>query len=251
MTNHHPPYDDGQLEPVSAPRRSARKPIALAAAGALLVGAAVAFGAWWLQRGPDFPDEWDPEVADFADFVEKERGLEFDHPVYVDFLSDAEFEKEVTSEDSELTDEDREEIEQAEAQMRALGLLAPGTDLLDATNDLLAGGVVGLYDHEDKRIRMRGTDLTPNVRSTLVHELTHALQDQRFDLEAKIKEHEADDDSSAAAVWSGIIEGDADRVEEAWAASLPAAEPSARRWRRPRRPRAARRARTWPRSPRS
>lgn len=224
MTNHHPPYDDGQLAPATAPRRSARKPIALAAAGVLLVGAAVAFGAWWLQRGPDFPDEWDPEVTEFVDFVEKERGLEFDHPVHVDFLSDAAFEKEVTSEDSELTDEDREEIEQAEAQMRALGLLAPGVDLLDATNDLLAGGVVGLYDHEDKRIRMRGTDLTPTVRSTLVHELTHALQDQHFDLEAKGEEHEADDDSSAAAVWSGIVEGDADRVEEAWAASLPAAE---------------------------
>lgn len=223
MTTAYPPYDDGQL-PAPPPRRSRRKPIALTAAGVLLVGSAVAFGAWWLQRGPDFPDEWDPKVTEFVDFVEKERGLDFDHPVYVDFLSDAEFEKEVTSDGSELTDEDREEIEQAEAQMRALGLLAPGVDLLDATNDLLAGGVVGLYDDEDKRIRMRGTELTPNVRSTLVHELTHALQDQHFDLAGKAEEHEDDDDTSASAVWSGIVEGDADRVEEAWAASLPAAE---------------------------
>ena len=30
--------------------------------------------------------------------------------------------------------------------------------------------------------RVRGTELTPAVESTLVHELTHALQDQNFDL---------------------------------------------------------------------
>ena len=37
--------------------------------------------------GPGHPDEWDPRVADLAAFVEDERGLDFDHPVYVDFLT--------------------------------------------------------------------------------------------------------------------------------------------------------------------
>ncbi|GAA4803120.1 hypothetical protein GCM10025786_02200 [Nocardioides caeni] len=186
----------------------------------LLLGSAAAFGAWWLQREPDHPDKWDPRVVEFVDFVEDERGLDFEHPVYVDFLTDEEFDKEVSSDDSELTDEDREEIQQSEGILRALGLLPHDVDLLDATNDLLTGAVIGLYDPEDKRIRMRGTKLTPEVRSTLVHELTHALQDQHFDLEEKADEHEESDDSSAAAVWSAIVEGDADRVEDAWAESL-------------------------------
>lgn len=224
MTDLHPPYADGQTQWIEPPRRGRRKAVALGVALLLLIGAAVAFGAWWLQRGPDFPDAWDSRVEPYVEAVEKERGLEFEHPVYVDFLSDEEFDEEVTSDDSELTDEEREEIQQAEGMMRALGLLEADTDLLEATNDLTSGGVIGLYDYEDKRIRMRGTELTPTVRSTLVHELTHVLQDQHFDLEKKAEEHEEDEDSSAAATWQAIVEGDADRVEEAWAASLPAAE---------------------------
>lgn len=224
MTDLYPPLPDGQVQWVEPPRRGRHKTIALLVAGLLLVGSAVAFGVWWMQHGPDYPDAWDSRVVPYVEVVEKQRGLEFQHPVHVDFLTDEEFDQEVTSDDSELTDEDREEIRQTEAMMRALGLLDADVDLLKASNDLAAGGVIGLYDYEDERIRMRGTELTPAVRSTLVHELTHVLQDQHFDLEEKSEEHEADDDSSAAAMWQAIVEGDASRVEDDWARTLPAAE---------------------------
>src|SRR5687767_10540895 len=55
--------------------------------GVLVLGlvalATRAFGS----DGPDHPDAWDPRVSDLAAFVEDERGLEFDHPVHVDFLT--------------------------------------------------------------------------------------------------------------------------------------------------------------------
>ena len=203
---------------------SRRRRIALAVTGALLIGAAVGAGVWWTNRGPDHPDEWDARVLPFVKVVEDERGLGFEHPVYVDFLSEKEFKKEVTSEEADLSAEERKEIEQSEGLMRALGFLAGDVDLLDAANDLMGGGVLGLYSHEDKRIRMRGEKLDLATTSTLVHELTHALQDQHFDLEAKAKRHEKDDDYSAGAAWRAIVEGDANRVEAQWGESLPKAE---------------------------
>lgn len=212
------------LPPAPPHRRSRRRPIILGIVALLVVGAATAAGVWWLQRGPDYPDQWDAKVKPYVDYVEKERGLKFEHPVYVDFLTDAEFDKQVTSTDSDLDDKDRKEVRRFEGMLRALGLLPAGVDLLDAVNELSRGSVIGLYDYEDKRIRMRGTTLTLPVRSTLVHELTHVLQDQHYDLEEVAEEQEKDEDTAAESVWQGLVEGDADRVEEAWAASLPKAQ---------------------------
>ncbi|KRB77194.1 hypothetical protein ASE01_10645 [Nocardioides sp. Root190] len=213
---------DSYAPPTARNRR--RKPLLLGLAALLLISAGATAGVWWTQRGPDIPDEWDARVQPYVDIVEKQRGLEFEHPVHVDFLSEAAFQREVTSEESELAEDELEEMEDAAGMMRAIGLLGGDVDLLDVMNDLMAGGVIGLYDPEDKRIRMRGTELTPDVRSTLVHELTHALQDQHFDLEEKREQFEEEDDTSASAVWGALLEGDADRVESAWAESLPAAE---------------------------
>ena len=45
------------------------------------------------------------------------------------------------------------------------------------------GGTLAFYDPTDERVRVRGTEMTVGLEVTLVHELTHALQDQHFDLE--------------------------------------------------------------------
>ena len=199
--------------------------------GALVLAAVVTAGVLWIDRdddeGPARPDDWDARVDDLVEFVEDERGLEFEHPVYIDFLSEKEFKMEVTSEESDLTDEDKEEIEQTAGLMRALGLIDPGVDLFDAVNDLTGGGIIGLYDPEDERIRMRGEKLTPAVKATLVHELTHVLQDQHFDLQAKEEELEDSEDSSADSAWDALVEGDANRIETAWVADLSAKEKQA------------------------
>jgi hypothetical protein len=64
---------------------------------------------------------------------------------------------------------------------------------------------------------VRGSDLTAGVRSTLVHELTHAWDDQHFELERPALE-EADDESYFG--FSALVEGNAVRVEEAWQGTL-------------------------------
>ncbi len=53
----------------------------------------------------------------------------------------------------------------------------------------------------------------------LVHELTHALQDQNFDLGKRFDELDKADDANSSAASSGfdaLVEGDARRIEDKW-----------------------------------
>ena len=162
--------------------------------------------------GDDHPDDWDERVADLAGFVEDERGLEFDHPVAVDFLSEEEYSDATRVEEDGLTDEDRRYLEETTAVMTAMGLIPPGTDLLESSNELGDTGTLAFYDPSSERVVVRGDELTPALRGTLVHELTHVLQDQHFDIQDP-----AIEDTPAA--WEGheaLVEGDAVRIENAW-----------------------------------
>jgi hypothetical protein len=68
---------------------------------------------------------------------------------------------------------------------------------------------------------VRGRDTSPYVRSVLAHELTHALQDQQFDLDRPELDRRSDEESQA---FTGLVEGDAVRIQERYVGSLPAAE---------------------------
>ncbi len=176
-----------------------------AAAGLVLTGG---------ESTPSHPDAWDPRVEELVTFVEEERDLRFDHPVHVDFLSEEAFRAEVTNEDVELTGEERAELDDSAGLLRALGLVAGEVDLFAAGNTLSGDGILGYYDPAEQRITMRGEDLSLAVQSTIVHELTHALQDQHVDLEQEFETPEED------AGFHAIVEGDASRIEAAWVASL-------------------------------
>lgn len=193
----------------------------------LALGAATVY--FVLPRGGSdartYPSSWDPRIAPYVKIAEKQRGLKFQHPVQVYFLPAKEFEKTVTTDDAELTDEDRAEVERMTGEMRALGLLTGDVDLTAAMNDAQSGGVLAYYSLEDETITVRGTKVRPEVRSTLVHELTHVLQDQNFSLGAKyarLQEDEAASDSTALSVLRAIAEGDAERIEAKYRDSLSA-----------------------------
>jgi len=74
---------------------------------------------------------------------------------------------------------------------------------------LLTAGVVGFYDPETKQLVVRGTDTTPFTRRVLAHELTHALDDQHFDLNRQQLD-KADDETGFG--FSALVEGNARRV---------------------------------------
>lgn len=172
-----------------------------------------------------YPKTWDARIQPYAQIAEKKRGLTFLHPVEVRFLPVAKFKKTVTTDEKELDKDDKEEIEQFTGLMRALGLLSGDVDLFKESNDLSSGGTLAYYAFDDERITIRGERITPTMRSTLVHELTHVLQDQHFEVGARIErmsdEEEKDGPSTSEySLLRGILEGDAERVEHLYERSL-------------------------------
>lgn len=159
----------------------------------------------------------DPEVAaaveELSGFVEEQRGRRFLREVPVELLEDDAFVQRLRRD----AEEDREEVEQTAGLLRALGLLDADDDLAAAIEDALGAGVIGFYDPETDELVVRGAELSTKVRSTLVHELVHALDDQHFELE-RPRLDRADDESGFG--FSALVEGDAVRVEEAWVDTL-------------------------------
>jgi hypothetical protein len=175
-----------------------------------------------------YPQRWDRRIAPYAKIAAKQRDLRFEHPVEVRFLPVTRFEKTVTADAGELTAEDRHELDRATGLMRALGLIHGEVDFFEAVNDVSGGGILAYYSFKTQRITIRGKRLTPAIRSTLVHELTHALQDQHFGIGARMKKLEKaakrGEDTSAASVLKAAFEGDADRVQDLYRDSLPPAQ---------------------------
>jgi hypothetical protein len=114
-------------------------------------------------------------------------------------------------------DEGVDDLRDTEVLLKAFGLVEADVDLVEAMRTLLGAGVVGFYDPETDELVVRGTALTPYVRTTIAHELTHALDDQRFDLD-RPEYDDADDEIDFG--FSALVEGNARRVEDAYRAGL-------------------------------
>jgi hypothetical protein len=236
-TNGPPPAAPSGVGSIRFRRRSSAGVSVLIALGVL-----ARFGGWYLideleHRDDDrtsaaatqsqtlqtvpAPAAWDTRIQPLAEFVESERGGAFDHPVTVEFLADADFVAELQSDpdgsdlvrraDGADVDGPTDDSTVFSAEMRALGLLPGGVDFGAAVDDAISDSVVGLYLPDTKRLLVRGDELNPFVASVVVHELTHAWQDQQFGLDQP-----EPDSSEAQAGLTALIEGDARRVENAY-----------------------------------
>jgi hypothetical protein len=152
-------------------------------------------------------------VADISAVVERERGLAFTEPVDVELAGEGEFQRRLLDD----FDEGVDELRDAEVLLKAFGLVEPDVDLVEAMRTLLGAGVVGFYDPETDELVVRGTRLTPYVRTTIAHELTHAVDDQHFDLDRPEYDDAADEIGFG---FTALVEGNARRVEDAYRAGL-------------------------------
>jgi hypothetical protein len=176
------------------------------------------------SAAPSYPATWDKRIEPIADLTADLRGLSFEHPVPVRFLPPATFEKTLKADQGELSKDDRAELQHVTGLLRALGLLAGDVDLEKAVDGFTGGAVLAYYSFDDQRITVRGKTITPSVRATLVHELTHVLQDQNFQVGERIqrldKKSEKGAADSAQTVLSAVVEGDAERVRRLYQDSL-------------------------------
>ena len=146
--------------PPAPPRKKAPLLISLGALALVLVLlAGVGFYVGTRKDGPHYPKEWDARVLDIVSFDENERGLTFKHPVEIEFMTEDDFKAQVTTSDADLSDDDKAKIEQFEASFRALGLIGGDVDLFKSENDIQGGGTLAYYSPEDKKVRVRGTEL--------------------------------------------------------------------------------------------
>ena len=216
-----------EMSDVVSPDGRSKRWIVLALALVVLAGAA-GLGASIVLRGDDekhsYPKAWDPRVKPYVDIVEEERGLTFEHPVKVRFLDAKAFEKTVRTDKEDLDKDDRREIKEDTALFRAFGLISGDVDLFQAFNDAHGSGTLAYYSFDDRVITVRGKKLTLATRATLVHELTHALQDQRFNIsdraEKFAKRAEDGKATTEGDALRAIVEGDAERTADLYKASL-------------------------------
>jgi hypothetical protein len=174
------------------------------------------------DRGAPRLLNWDPKLASIAAEVEAIRGLKFDHAVPVHYLAEAAFQKRLLGDDDPTPNKTRTAaFQRTENLLRALGLLDQPIDLHAATRKAVGADTLAFYDPSVRAVYVRGTDTTaPATRVTLAHELTHALQDQHFNL-IKMQVNAAEHDNST--VVKAVIEGDATYVQNQFAKKLGAA----------------------------
>jgi hypothetical protein len=188
---------------------------------AALVVALAAFGARAVvarrrdERGADpaLSAELQAVIPQLEAFVEAARGLKFLSPVKVSVLGDAAFRRKVN--EGNPADPGADPVETG--FLRALGLVG-AKDRVSSGDSLEPDDVDGYYDSDSKELVVRGARPTPFVRQVLVHELTHALDDQHFGIDPDVQDDEAQLADDA------LVEGDATSVEYRYVDSLSPAE---------------------------
>jgi len=119
-------------------------------------------------------------VDEIFKFASEDTGFAIKHPVKRELASRDVVQKYVESRLSE--DEDAKRLERSEIVLKKFGLLPRDFDLHKFLVGLLREQVAGYYDVRTKTIYLLDWLDAEAQRPVLAHELTHALQDQNYDL---------------------------------------------------------------------
>jgi hypothetical protein len=166
--------------------------------------------------GEDEEEPARPELAPVATIarrVEALRDLRFERVPVPEAVTPEQARREGVSElDREYPEQRRRTDEEI---LKLLGLIDAGADLRELTASLFGEGVAGYYSPRDGRLRTvsgAATGTRVLAEMVLAHELTHALEDQRFGLD--IEDASATDDAALARL--ALIEGTATNLMYAY-----------------------------------
>ena len=151
-------------------------------------------------------------LEDLLHTAEKYRGLKALKPVSAGSLSVRSLKRQMT--ESLPRDSSPQELKALEVSLKAFGLIPEALDLRRYLPELMSSQVAGFYDPEKKYLAT--VDLPRGISGKgkeageedmiLIHELTHALQDQHFDLH-RFESHDLLSDAGTAR--GALVEGDA------------------------------------------
>lgn len=142
------------------------------------------------------------------------RGLPFKHPVDYKMIARNELRALLVGKVKEQYSE--QEIRDYSRSLAALGLVPEGTDLMEAIVSLYDEQVAAFYLPEERALyTFKDMAWTTGLDKMLLsHELTHALQDQNFDLTTFALKTKDNDDLALAN--AALIEGDATLEMTLW-----------------------------------
>ena len=229
--------DAGHDEPRS------RKGLVIALSIIVISSVAIGVAAW---QSSSSRAEWSPELIPLAQFIEAERGLEFQRPVRMNTFDPAFLESELEAIEEELA---RMEEELAEAEAAGEEIDEEDFDGLGSFEgvntalELLGLSIDGSFDpslipDEQRDFNawfdpLNGEISVPDNRSfvelapVIVHELVHALHLQNGLSFTAVFEFDPDTPVDAFDLWASLSEGDAVRIEHAYLDQLADEERSA------------------------
>lgn len=170
-----------------------------------------------LEGGSGVPAEGPtpPVIAELMDELPEIRGFDFAKPVVAQPVDQAEIARDLT-EYADLA-YPKDQMARRSRAWETIGVIPDGTDLREVYEAYGSSQVIGYYDTLTGELKFIGTeDPSPLERITLAHELTHAIDDQRFGLEKlDVLAAECRDEEAGAAI--ALVEGNATFFMLRWA----------------------------------
>ncbi len=148
-------------------------------------------------------EEIDALAREIAPKVEAIRKRSFLRPVPVRIVDDAAARAHFQERLRRFWPEERRILEQT--AFAHLGLLPPGYSLGDGLFDVLEEQTGGYYDPQSNTFFVLNDMPRTSAPILIAHELTHALDDQIYGIDAMIAKHT--DDSDRSAVVAAVVEG--------------------------------------------
>ncbi len=167
--------------------------------------AALGFCVWAL--GQEAPSTLLKTADAIIEQVSRLRGLTPKQPIQKGVKSRAEISEYLNRHVRENYGE--EQLQTEGRMLKTLGLIPEQSDYRDLVMKLLTEQVGGYYDPDRKTFFIAGWLPIEQQRPVMVHELTHALQDQYFDLNTVIKRDLKSHDDDRVLAHQAIFEGDA------------------------------------------
>jgi hypothetical protein len=130
---------------------------------------------------PRQAEELFKSVEEILQFVSEDSKLPIKHPVKRKLVNRDTVEKDMT--DRLKNDEDSQRMEHAEVVLKKFGFLPHDFHLRQFFISMMREQVAGYYNVKDQTVYLLDWIEPAAQRAILAHELTHALQDQNFNLE--------------------------------------------------------------------
>ena len=208
-------------DPPTVPRESSPSPVPTGDGSSAEAMARLCIAPKPSNGKPKSAGDTPADIAEIEGQVEAVRELDFTREVAVNPIDDATMDRKL-SKAFDQTYPVKFYARRTEA-WRTIGVIPPGSDIREALLAFQTGQVVGFYNPADgELVYLSGGDVLDSLteRVILAHELTHAIDDQHFDL-TRIDDIVAtcDDETFQAAL--GAVEGSAQHFAIAVATRFP------------------------------